>query len=149
MQNNAKRVWHSLELTQILNILKVDPKIGLADVAAATRLAKEGKNELPKGKQKSALAMFFDQFASPLVWILLVAAVLGWVFHEPGGFIEKYADPIIILAVVIINAFIGLFQEYRANKIFEKLKEIVSVEAITIRGGKTIRVDSADLVPGA
>ncbi len=148
MSNSTKTIWHSLPLSQVLDMLKADPKTGLKDSDAVARLAEHGANELPKGKQKSALAMFFGQFASPLVWILLVAAVLGLIFHEPGGFIEKYADPIIILVVVIINALIGLFQEYRANKIFEKLKEIVRVEAIVIRGGKTTRVDSVDLVPG-
>ena len=137
-----------MELTQILEIVKADTKLGLTDTEVTRRLVELGPNELPKGKQKSAVAMFFGQFASPLVWILLVAAVLGLVFHEPGGFVEKYADPIIILIVVVINAFIGLFQEYRASRIFEKLKEIVRVEALVTRGGKTIRVDSVNLVPG-
>lgn len=148
MSNNTKRPWHSLELVQIFEILGIKEPTGLSQTEVEKRRVEFGPNTLPKGKQRGALAMFFAQFTSPLVWILLVAAMLGLFFHEAGGFAEKYADPIIILVVVIVNAFIGLFQEYRANKIFEKLKEIVRVRAIVIRDGKTFTVDSQDLVPG-
>ncbi len=142
------RSWQSLEIQQILEILKLNNSKGLTSDEVETRRAEYGANVLPESRKRSVLQMFFSQFASPLVWILLVAALLGLFFHEPGNFLEKYGDPIVILIVVIVNACIGLFQEYRANKIFEKLKEIVRVKAIVIRGGKTYSVDSADLVPG-
>ena len=133
--------WHNLDLAEVLKTLKTKPDVGLSKQDALKRALAWGKNELPKGKRETAFEMFFKQFASPLVWILLVAALLT-------GWIKEYSDMTVILIVVIVNAFIGLWQEYRANKIFEKLREIVRVDAIVIRDGKTFTMDSEGLVPG-
>ena len=133
--------WHSLKLARVLKDLKTDPDVGLTEEDVLERVQAWGKNELPKGKRLSTLQMLGRQFTSPLVYILLVAAILTAV-------IKEYSDTVIILVVVAANALIGLFQEYRANKIFEKLKEIVRVQAIVTRGGKIHTLDSSQLVPG-
>ena len=133
--------WHSFEVDRTLQNLKANADKGLSEKEILGRQQAWGKNELPKGKQTTALQMFLRQFKSPLVYILLVAAVLTW-------WIKEYADMIVILVVVFVNAIIGLFQEYRANKIFEKLKEAVRVNALVIRDGKLTEIDAAELLPG-
>ncbi len=133
--------WHSQELAPILEKLQVNPEAGLSANEARTRGQAWGRNTLPRGKKATTLEMFLRQFGSPLVYILLIAAALTW-------WIKEYADMTVILVVVAVNALIGFFQEYRASKIFEKLKAIVRVEALVIRDGKLKSVDSEDLVPG-
>ncbi|MDP3741010.1 MAG: cation-transporting P-type ATPase, partial [bacterium] len=134
-------IWHSQMLEVVLHNLKVEPKQGLPEKEVEARRGAYGKNILPKGKKTTALEMIWRQFTSPLVYILIIAAGLTW-------WIKEYADMIIILVVVAGNAVIGFFQEYRASKIFEKLKEIVRVEAMVIRDGLLRTVDSELLVPG-
>ncbi|OGE76490.1 MAG: hypothetical protein A3K06_03295 [Candidatus Doudnabacteria bacterium RIFCSPHIGHO2_01_52_17] len=133
--------WHSIPLDDALRRLSANPNAGLTAGEAANRQKAWGKNVLPKGKTVSALERFLRQFTSPLVYILLFAAALTW-------WIGEYADMTVILIVVILNAIIGFFQEYRANKIFEKLKAIVRVQALVFRGGKIATMDSQELVPG-
>ncbi|OGE83782.1 MAG: hypothetical protein A2846_00010, partial [Candidatus Doudnabacteria bacterium RIFCSPHIGHO2_01_FULL_49_9] len=135
------RLWHALELSQILHQLSADPERGLSEQEARTRLETSGRNILPEGKRITALEMFLRQFTSPLVWILLIAAVLTFI-------IDDRSDSIVILTVVILNSLIGLFQEYRANKIFETLKAIVKVQAFVIREGRVREINSEELVPG-
>ncbi len=133
--------WHALELPEVLRRLSADVETGLSSAEVFARQAAWGQNLLPKGKTITALEQFFKQFASPLVYILLLAAALTW-------WVKEYADMAVILIVVSVNAVIGFFQEYRASKIFEKLKAIVRVQAIVVRAGKIMTVDSQELVPG-
>ncbi len=133
--------WHAQELSAVVSGLDVNPKTGLTSSEVQTRQAAWGKNILPRGKKTTALEMFLRQFTSPLVYILVIAAVLTW-------WIKEYGDSIVIMIVVIGNAFIGFFQEYRASKIFEKLKEIVRIEALLVRDGKLLSIDAEELVPG-
>lgn len=138
---NQVLAWHSEELSEVLRKLKTDKDRGLTQTEVAARQSAYGKNILPHGKKTTVLQMFFRQFTSPLVYILLIASALTW-------WIGEYSDMIVILLVVVVNALIGLFQEYRADKIFEKLKAIVRVEALVIRDGKLAAFDSEELVPG-
>lgn len=134
-------IWHSMELDEIHRRLNNDMEQGLSENQAAVRQKTWGKNILPEGKKTTVFQMVLRQFASPLVYILLIAAVLTW-------WLKEYVDMSVILTVVGINAVIGLFQEYRANKIFEKLKAIVRVTALVTRNGKLKSLDSTELVPG-
>ena len=133
--------WHSLQLNQVLEKLQTSSKQGLASEQAENRLLNFGTNTLPKGKEDSPLKILLRQFTSPLVYILVVAAVLTW-------WIGEYVDMTVILIVVAVNAAIGYYQEFRANRIFEKLQEIVRIEAYVIRDGATQTIDSENLVPG-
>ncbi|MBE6620549.1 MAG: calcium-translocating P-type ATPase, PMCA-type [Ruminococcaceae bacterium] len=124
---------------------------GLAAAEAQARLEKNGKNKLAEGKKESLLHRFFKQLAEPMTIILLVAAAIsaGLEIYEglQHGF-EFPADVVIILAVVLINAILGVFQESKAEQAIEALQQIAAATSKVIRDGKQISVKSEDLVVG-
>jgi Ca2+-transporting ATPase len=134
-------IWHALELPAVFRLLKVNPEQGLSEEEARNRQLAWGKNQLPQVKKTGFLTMFLRQFKSPLVYILLIAAALTF-------WIREYSDMTVILIVVVVNAAIGYFQEFRASQIFEKLKKLVRVEAVVVRSGKISTLDAEELVPG-
>ena len=119
---------------------------GLSSTEAAARLEKNGKNKLAEGKKEGLLKRFLKQLAEPMTIILLVAALISGVL----AIVEKEfpSDVIIIMAVVIINAVLGVFQESKAEKAIEALQEIAAATCKVIRDGKQITVHSEDLVVG-
>ena len=117
---------------------------GLSSQEAAKRLADYGRNELDEGEKKSLLMKFLEQFKDLMIIILLVAAVLSVV--TSGG--EDIADALIILAVVIINAIFGVYQEGKAEEAIAALKSMSSPAARVLRDGHVTEVDSKELVPG-
>ena len=119
-------------------------KEGLTTSEATKRLSEYGRNELDEGEKKSLLMKFIEQFKDLMIIILLVAAVLSVV--TSGG--EDIADAIIILAVVIINAAFGVYQEGKAEEAIEALKSMSSPAARVLRDGHVAEVDSKELVPG-
>ncbi|MBQ4509454.1 MAG: calcium-translocating P-type ATPase, PMCA-type [Clostridia bacterium] len=119
---------------------------GLSEAEAKDRLEKNGKNKLAEGKKESLLVRFLKQFTEPMTIILLVAAVISGVLE-----IIEHAfpvDAVIILAVVFINAGLGVFQESKAEKAIEALQEISSAMSKVIRDGKQLSIKSEDLVVG-
>ncbi|HRM38368.1 MAG TPA: cation-transporting P-type ATPase, partial [Trichococcus flocculiformis] len=115
---------------------------GLTNEEAAKRLAEYGENVLEAGEKRTTLQKFLDQFKDFMILVLLAAAIIsGTIGHE-------IADAIIILAVVIINAFLGVFQENKAEEAIEALKKMASPLANVKRGGEVIQVKSELLVPG-
>ncbi len=125
---------------------------GLSSAEAEKRLLENGKNKLAEGKKESLLHRFFKQLCEPMTIILLVAAAIS-------GFMEIYegianghmgfpTDVVIILAVVIINAVLGVLQESKAEKALEALEKIAAATSKVIRDGKQITVKSEDLVVG-
>lgn len=121
---------------------------GLSDSEAAQRLEKNGKNKLAEGKKVSLLKRFLSQIADPMIIILIVAAVVSAITAAFGGEGEGYADVIIIMVVVLINAVLGVYQESKAEKAIEALQEITPPTSKVIRGGKLLSVKSQDLVVG-
>lgn len=121
---------------------------GLSSQQAATRLEQNGKNKLADGKKDSLIKRFISQLADPMIIILIVAAVISAVTATVGGEGESYADVIIIMVVVIINAVLGVYQESKAEKAIEALQEIAAATSKVIRDGKTVTVKSEDLVIG-
>ncbi len=120
---------------------------GLSDTEAKVRLAKHGANKLAEGKKKSLLMRFLSELADPMIIILIVAAGISAVMAAlEGG--EGIADVIIIMAVVIINAVLGVAQESKAEKAIAALQEIAAATTKVIRGGVIQAVRSEDLVPG-
>ena len=119
---------------------------GLTAAEAAARLEKNGKNKLAEGKKESMLKRFLKQLAEPMTIILLVAAVISGAL----AIVEKEfpSDVIIIMAVVLINAILGVLQESKAEKAIEALQEIAAATSKVIRDGKQITVHSEDLVVG-
>lgn len=121
---------------------------GLGTAEAEKRLAENGKNKLKEGKKKSIIKRFFEQFMDPMIIILIVAAVISAITASFGGEKEGYADVIIILSVVIINAVLGVYQESKAEAAIEALQEMAAATSKVLRDGKVVQIHSEDLVVG-
>lgn len=118
---------------------------GLSSQEAASRLEKYGANTLQEGKKKSLLEKFVDQFKDFMILVLLVAAVVSMFAHqgEPDP-----TDAIIILAVVLLNAILGVFQESKAEEAIEALKKMASPVASVLRDGHVEHIKGEDIVVG-
>ncbi|PJA86647.1 MAG: hypothetical protein CO141_03630, partial [Candidatus Moranbacteria bacterium CG_4_9_14_3_um_filter_42_9] len=114
---------------------------GLSEAEAEKRLNKYGPNKIVKKQNWKWLKLIFNQFNDVLVWILLAAAVLAFIFHE-------YRDTTIILIIISINAIVGFFQEFKAERILESIKKLTTDSAFVIRGGEKKELDMATIVPG-
>ena len=121
---------------------------GISSSEASSRLEKNGKNKLAEGKKDSLIKRFLSQLADPMIIILIVAAVISAVTATVGGEGEGYADVVIIMVVVIINAVLGVYQESKAEKAIEALQEIAAATSKVIRDGKVVTVKSEDIVVG-
>ncbi|MDD5464012.1 MAG: cation-translocating P-type ATPase [Candidatus Moranbacteria bacterium] len=114
---------------------------GLTNKEAEERLKKYGKNAVHKKQSWSWFSLLLNQFNDALVWILLVAGTLAFLFGE-------YRDMTIIILIVGINATIGFFQEYKAEKTLENIRQLASDRAVVLRDGQRQEIDAAFLVPG-
>ena len=119
---------------------------GLTSAEAAERLEKDGRNKLAEAPKDSLFKRFMMQLADPMIIILIVAAVISGVTSFYSG--ESFADVIIILAVVIINAVLGILQESKAEKAIEALQEMSAATSKVFRDGKITSVKSEELVAG-
>lgn len=117
---------------------------GLSTAQAQERLATYGRNELEEGEKRSLLAKFLDQFKDLMIIILLAAAALSVITEGMDGL----TDALIILAVVVLNAAFGVYQEGQAEAAIEALKNMSSPMARVRRDGHVIEIDSKELVPG-
>lgn len=132
--------------SEILKELNVDPKKGLNDQEVSLRQEKYGLNQLRESKKKTLFMMFLDQFKDFLVIILIIAAAVSLIVGIIEG--EGLIDGIIIIAIVILNAVLGVNQEQKANNALSALKKMSSPNAKVIRNGKTIEVSSEQLTVG-
>ncbi|MDD7740132.1 MAG: cation-translocating P-type ATPase [Lachnospiraceae bacterium] len=119
---------------------------GLSGTDAAKRLTQFGPNKLKEGEKETLLQRFFDELKDPMILILIAAAVISGITSAYAG--ESYADVIIILVVVLINAVLGVVQENKAERAIEALQEITAATSKVIRDGKQTVVRSEELVPG-
>jgi len=119
---------------------------GLDDREAASRLSAHGPNKLAEPKKDSLLKRFLHQLADPMILILLAAAVVSAFTSAYSG--EGLADVVIILAVVIINAVLGVYQESKAEQAIEALKKMTESTSRVVRGGTVSVIHSSELVPG-
>lgn len=119
---------------------------GLPEKEAERRLAEHGKNKLAEGKKDSIIKQLLKQLADPMIIILLVAAAISGVLAVTQG--ESFADVIIILAVVVVNAVLGVYQENKAEKAIEALQEMSAATSKVLRDGKIVSVRSEDLTIG-
>ncbi|HUV04127.1 MAG TPA: HAD-IC family P-type ATPase [Armatimonadota bacterium] len=132
--------WHALTASQVLEQLNTTPD-GLSTEEARRRLERFGRNELPEPEKLSPALVFLNQFRSPLIYILLVAALLSFVSRH-------HIDGFVILAVVILNAAIGFLQEHRAERALEALKKLAALQAAVLRDREEENINAAELVPG-
>jgi len=114
---------------------------GLTSFEVEKRLEKYGRNELPEKKPEGFLSIFINQFKSPLIYILLGAGVIVSLMGE-------WADAIVILAVLMLNAIIGSFQEGKAQNTIRALKNFVETKATVLRDDKEIIIPDGEVVPG-
>lgn len=138
--------------------LGVNPETGLTSEEASKRLVTYGFNKLEEKKKKSVFAVFFSQFNDPMIFILLAAAVLSvavslYMFFSPDiaekpEILEIISDPVIILAVVLLNATIGTVQENKAEKSLDALKKMSSPTCVVRRDGLIKEIKAEELVPG-
>ncbi len=114
---------------------------GLNEDEAKKRLAQYGPNEIARKREISPAMILLSQFNSFIVYILIAAVIISVVLHE-------YIDSAVIIAILIVNAILGFFQEYRAEKAIESLKKMAALQATVIRDGEKKRINSNKLVPG-
>ena len=133
--------WHNLSPDEALARLRVNPAQGLSRDEVARSLAEHGPNTLPEAARRPLWRVFARQFASPLIYILFVAAVIAFAMGHRG-------DAAVILIVVVINAVIGTFQEGRAERSMEALRRLSALKVRVRRGGLEQSIEARDLVPG-
>ena len=134
-------MWFSQSIETVLQAQSVNPAIGLSEEDALLRLEQYGKNELKGKPKKSLFALFLAQLQDMLIYVLFGAAAIT-------VFIGNYVDSVIILSVVVLNAVIGVAQEYKAGKAMEALQKMTSPKTLLRRGGAVKEVNSAEIVPG-
>ncbi len=127
--------------------LKTNLSTGLSEAEAEKRLLEYGRNMLDKKKKKSFLHRFAAQFNDFMIVILLCAAAVSFITSLLAGEAD-ITDPVIILAIVTMNALLGTVQEVRAENSLEALKKLSSPHTTVIRGGCEHRIDSEEIVPG-
>ncbi len=132
--------FYQMDVKEVFSKLNTG-KNGLAGNEAKTRLERYGYNALKEVKGPSAFAIFLNQFKNSLVIILIIATLISLVLGE-------YIDASAIFAIVILNAFLGLYQEYNAEKSIDALKKLQALKTIVIRDGKKIELEARELVPG-
>lgn len=141
MLENSNIQFHSLSGEDILKRLQSNAANGLTESEALERLKKFGSNTITGKKKRGAGLILVAQFKSPIVYLLLFAAGLSFWFSE-------WMDATAILIVLLINATIGFYMEYQAERSMDALKKLSTAAAKVIRDGRMIEVISDDLVPG-
>lgn len=134
-------MWFAKSKLEVLDAFNVDPSMGLSSGEARNRLDRYGFNKLEGAPPKGVMELFIAQLKDMLIYVLLGAAVITIIIGE-------YLDAVIILLVVVLNALIGVFQEYKAEKALEALKKITSPRALVRRDGEVREIDSQEIVPG-
>jgi potassium/sodium efflux P-type ATPase len=140
MKQMKNKNIYNLSIPEILKKFSTTEK-GLSEEEAKNRLKEFGRNILQKKANWKLLKLIWGQFNDALVWILLVAAGLASFFHE-------WRDVTIILIIVAINAIIGFFQEWKAERIMDQIKNLTTEKAIVFRDGEKKQIDTKFLVPG-
>ncbi|MCR8967220.1 calcium-translocating P-type ATPase, PMCA-type [Streptococcus zalophi] len=144
MSKKQKRELYYIQNEEAVLAALNSSKEGLTNQEAHKRLAEFGRNELEEGEKRSVIAKFIDQFKDLMIIILVAAALLSVI--TSGG--HDWADAIIIMAVVVLNAAFGVYQEGKAEEAIDALKSMSSPVARVRRDDHVIEVDSKDLVPG-
>src|SRR5574337_1096314 len=132
---------HAQESGEVVAALASDSKRGLPEREAEERLRQFGANVIREKKNESAFLIFLYQFKGPFVILLVLAAGLSFWFRE-------WLDGIAILIVLLANAVIGFFMEYKAERSMEALRRLTKIKAKVLREGKLKEVISDSLVPG-
>lgn len=133
--------YFNLSVKETAEDLQVNLSNGLSGNEAAERSQKYGSNRLEGGKEKSILQMAIEQLKDFLVLILMVAAIVSI-------FLGESLEGIVILAIVVLNTFLGVYQENKASNALKALKEMASPHAKVLRDGQVVEIGSQEVVPG-
>ncbi len=133
--------WHRISIDEALELLETDGKEGLSGAEAKSRLERYGPNALAEEEEKTLLQMFIDQFKDFLVLILVASTVIAAIMGE-------WVDASVIMAILVLNAIMGVVQEGRAGKALAALKKMAVPVATVIRERRVQKVSSEELVPG-
>jgi len=138
---NTAATWHALATAEVIRQLSTDLQRGLDAAEAARRLQEYGPNRLPEGKKRGSFARFLAQFNNILVYVLLAAGFTKLMLN-------LWVDAAIIFGVVILNSLLGFIQEGKAEKALDSIRNMLSADARTVRGGETRMIPAEQLVPG-
>ena len=140
-KQKAEEFFYQISVETAVSRLKTDPKKGLTEREAESRLEEHGPNKLKEGKSRPIIFRFFDQFKDLMIIVLIIAAILAY-------YLGDFRGGTILLIIVFVNAIIGFYQEFKAEKILESLKKIIQSKATVIRDGQKKEVSQDELVPG-
>jgi len=132
--------YHTLSASETLQQLSVSPA-GLGSEEVQRRRERYGANILPSGPEYGIVYYFLQQFKSPVIYILLIAALISMAIGE-------YTDALFILGVLVLNAIIGTYQEYSSSQKAKHLQNLISTHATVMRDGKALEIESSLIVPG-
>lgn len=133
--------FHEMEIEEVEKALDTDFSSGLSMEEAINRIKQYGYNELDEGEKQSALLLFFSQFKDFMVLVLLAATLIS-------GLLGEYIDAIAIIAIVITNGFLGFFQERKAEKSLQALKELSAPQVHVLREGGWVKIPSKEIANG-
>lgn len=145
---------HSISYEVVAEKMNVSVEVGLTENEAQKRIEEYGRNELTKEKGKTALQIFISQFKDFLIYLLMFAILISIIIGlyestRPGvTWPSEYTDAIVIAAILIVNAILGFYQEYQAEKSLESLKKLAPHYAKVRRDGRVIEIGVEDVVPG-
>ena len=140
-------MWHSSSVEEVSKNLKTNVNIGLSEEEAQKRFERYGPNNLKEKKKESIFVKFIKQFNDFMIITLIIAAIISAVVSKLNGEAD-YIDSIIIVAIVIFNAIMGLVQEQKAEKSLEALKKMSAPNAKVRRNGRVQEIDATMVVPG-
>jgi P-type Ca2+ transporter type 2C len=133
--------FYEMEIDEVEKALETDFSLGLSEEEAVNRIKQYGYNELDEGEKQSALLLFFSQFKDFMVLVLLAATLIS-------GLLGEYIDAIAIIAIVVINGVLGFFQERKAERSLQALKELSAPQVHVLRDGTWIKIPSKEVTIG-
>ncbi len=140
-------MWETLRKEEVLKKLETNERYGLTKEEVKKRQEKYGKNKLKNKPKESILIKFIKQFNDFMIIILILASIISaFVSNRQGE--NDYIDSIIIIAIVVFNAFMGVLQEAKAEKSIEALQKMTPPKAKVIRNGITDEIYAEELIPG-
>ncbi|MFJ5622174.1 cation-translocating P-type ATPase [Peribacillus loiseleuriae] len=133
--------FREMDTQQIETALETSVRLGLKEAEVNKRQQLKGYNELQEGEKQSAILLFFAQFKDFMVIVLLAATLIS-------GILGEYIDAIAIIAIILVNGFLGFFQERKAEKSLEALKQMAAPQVQVLRDGEWKRIPSREAVMG-
>jgi len=132
--------YWALNKKELMKKLKSKEK-GLSFSEAKKRLIEQGSNEIPPKDKKTGISILFSQFKSPLIIILIAAAILA-------GFLRDITDTIIIVGIILLNSLLGFYQEFKSEKALSELRRYITFKTVVLRNGKKCEINVRELVTG-